>query len=46
MGAYLHGAAGDRSRDDLGEWGMMAGDLLDRLPQSYLDARHAFNRLK
>lgn len=32
-GVYLHGAAGDAAADDLGEVGMIAGDLLPRLPK-------------
>jgi NAD(P)H-hydrate epimerase len=31
-GAYLHGLAGDLVRGDLGDMGMVAGDLLSRLP--------------
>lgn len=41
MGAFLHGAAGDLGRDALGEWGMMAGDLLSYLPASFIAARRA-----
>ena len=33
-GVYLHGAAGERVREDLGEAGMMAGDLLPELPRA------------
>jgi NAD(P)H-hydrate epimerase len=32
LGVYLHGAAGDLVAEDRGERGMLAGDLLDRLP--------------
>ncbi|MDD3827866.1 MAG: NAD(P)H-hydrate dehydratase [Anaerolineae bacterium] len=31
-GAYVHGLAGELARDELGEMGMVAGDLLPRLP--------------
>lgn len=31
-GAYLHGLAGELARTDLGEMGLVAGDLLPRLP--------------
>jgi len=31
-GAYLHGAAGELARRDLGSAGVLAGDLLSRLP--------------
>jgi hydroxyethylthiazole kinase-like uncharacterized protein yjeF len=32
-GAYLHGAAGEMARRDIGSAGVMAGDLLTRLPR-------------
>ena len=32
LGAYVHGLAGDLARDDLGVHGMIAGDVLERLP--------------
>jgi NAD(P)H-hydrate epimerase len=32
LGVYLHGAAGDMVARERGERGMLAGDLLDRLP--------------
>jgi NAD(P)H-hydrate repair Nnr-like enzyme with NAD(P)H-hydrate dehydratase domain len=32
LGVYLHGLAGDIVAADRGERGMLAGDLLDRLP--------------
>jgi hypothetical protein len=28
---YLHGLAGDFARDRLGEWSMLAGDMMDDL---------------
>jgi len=31
-GAYLHGAAGDACAEKLGEYGMLAGDIIDELP--------------
>jgi NAD(P)H-hydrate epimerase len=31
-GAYIHGLAGELARAELGEVGMVAGDLLPRLP--------------
>ncbi|MEE2659170.1 MAG: NAD(P)H-hydrate dehydratase [Candidatus Latescibacterota bacterium] len=34
-GSHLHGAAGDRARDEKGEWGMIAGDLLRHLPPAF-----------
>ena len=27
LGVFVHGRAGDMARDDLGEWGMLAGDI-------------------
>lgn len=32
LGVYLHGLAGDLARDRLGEWSMLAGDIMDHLP--------------
>jgi ADP-dependent NAD(P)H-hydrate dehydratase / NAD(P)H-hydrate epimerase len=32
LGVYLHGAAGDRIKDELGDTGMIASDLLPALP--------------
>jgi len=31
---YLHGAAGDSAKKDLGEYSIMASDLLERIPQA------------
>src|SRR5207237_2764901 len=33
LGAYVHGAAGDLARDDLGEPGLIATDLIAYLPR-------------
>lgn len=32
MGCWLHGAAGDMAADELGQHGMIAGDIIDFLP--------------
>ena len=32
-GAWLHGAAGDLAAEEWGEYGMLPGDLVDKLPQ-------------
>lgn len=32
MGAYLHGAGADLAAEETGEWGMLASDLLAKLP--------------
>ena len=32
-GAWLHGAAGDRAAEKLGEYGLLPGDLVEALPQ-------------
>ncbi len=34
---YLHGVAGDRAREELGESGMLASDLLQQLPAAFVD---------
>ena len=31
-GVYVHGAAGDVARDEIGEMGMLAGDIMNRIP--------------
>lgn len=36
LGVYLHGLAGDISRDKLGMWSMLAGDILDNIPDAFL----------
>jgi len=34
IGAYIHGLAGDMAARELGQFGMIAGDLLNKLPQA------------
>lgn len=34
---YLHGRAGDLARDQLGEWGMKAGDVCRQVPEAVRD---------
>ena len=35
LGVYLHGLAGDCAKDRLGVWGLMAGDILNGLPEAF-----------
>jgi len=37
LGIFLHGRAGDRARDRVGEWGMKAGDISQEVPRAILD---------
>jgi NAD(P)H-hydrate epimerase len=39
LGVYLHGSAGERVRAELGDTGMVAGDLLLALPRAISDLR-------
>ncbi|HNY91812.1 MAG TPA: NAD(P)H-hydrate dehydratase [bacterium] len=39
-GVWLHGAAGDRARERRGEMGMIAGDLLEALPDALRGVLH------
>ena len=39
LGVYLHGRAGERARDRLGEAGMLASDLLDEIPLAIKETR-------
>ncbi len=36
LGVFLHGLAGDRARDHLGIWSMLASDILNHVPQAFL----------
>jgi ADP-dependent NAD(P)H-hydrate dehydratase / NAD(P)H-hydrate epimerase len=40
-GTYLHGLAGDLAADELGQAGMLAGDLIDRIPCAVKQTAHA-----
>ena len=35
LGVYVHGLAGDIARDQNGEVGMIAGDIVDALPDAF-----------
>ena len=35
LGVYVHGLAGDIARDQNGEIGMIAGDVVDALPDAF-----------
>jgi NAD(P)H-hydrate epimerase len=35
LGVYLHGLAGDKARDELGEASLIASDLIDYLPRAF-----------
>ncbi len=41
VGAYIHGLAGEIAQDDIGVSGVVAGDLLPRLPQAMRRVRDA-----
>ena len=36
-GAFLHGRAGDIARDRIGEWGLVAGDIQDAVPEAIFE---------
>lgn len=38
LGVYVHGRAGDRAAERLGEWGMRAGDIADETALALVDA--------
>lgn len=37
LAVYLHGRAGDICREELGDYGMLPGDLTERIPQAILE---------
>ena len=39
LGVYLHGLAGERVRREVGDTGMLAGDLLPALPRAIRELR-------
>lgn len=39
LGVYVHGLAGDIARDHDGETGMIAGDIVDALPDAFIHLR-------
>jgi NAD(P)H-hydrate repair Nnr-like enzyme with NAD(P)H-hydrate dehydratase domain len=39
LGVYLHGLAGEQVRRELGDAGMLAGDLLPELPRAIKSLR-------
>jgi NAD(P)H-hydrate epimerase len=41
LGVYLHGLAGDIARDQNGMVGMIAGDIVDAIPDAFDHAAHA-----
>jgi NAD(P)H-hydrate epimerase len=41
LGVFLHGYVGDRAADEKGEAGILARDLIDRLPQGIRALRHS-----
>jgi NAD(P)H-hydrate epimerase len=41
VGGYLHGLAGELARQEMGEAGVVAGDLLGRLPLAMRQLRAA-----
>ena len=38
LGVFIHGLAGDVARDQNGEIGLIAGDLVDALPDAFVHA--------
>ena len=44
LGVYLHGLAGERVRHEMGDTGMLAGDLLPALPPAIMELRRGTGR--
>jgi len=45
LGVWIHGAAGDRAATDLGQHGMGATDVLERIPLTMLDLSRRADRM-
>ncbi|MBP7126178.1 NAD(P)H-hydrate dehydratase [Myxococcota bacterium] len=43
-GSFLHGRAGDLATGDLTEWGVLASDVVDRIPAAIASARREASR--
>lgn len=41
LGAFVHGLAGDIARDEIGVFGMIAGDVKDRIPKAILKLKES-----
>ena len=44
LGVYIHGRAGDCARDQLGEWGMRAGDIVAEVARALVETWEAAAR--
>jgi NAD(P)H-hydrate epimerase len=40
LGVYLHGLAGDLAAKEKGELGLIAGDLIEKIPDAIRETRH------